>query len=72
MKTINALVLHVNDDHPEHVDVVFKLAVEYRQKFQRDVMIDVVGLHERAITVDPAGIDRRSQDRNGQRMAPET
>ena len=35
-------------------------------------MIDVVGLHERAITVDPAGIDRRSQDRNGQRMAPET
>ena len=43
MKTINALVLHVNADHPEHVDFVFKLAVEYRQKFQRDVMIDVVG-----------------------------
>lgn len=43
MKTINGFVIHVNADHPEEVDFAFKLAVEYRQKFQRDVMIDVVG-----------------------------
>lgn len=43
MKTTNALILHVNADHPEHVDYVFELAVEFRQKFRRDVIVDVVG-----------------------------
>lgn len=43
MKTIHAFTIHVNADYPEHVDYAFKLAVEYRQKFQRDVMLDIVG-----------------------------
>lgn len=43
MKTINAFIIHVNADYPEHVDHAFKLAVEYRTKFNRDVMIDING-----------------------------
>lgn len=43
MKTINAFTIHVNADHPEHVDFAFKLAAEYRAEFQRDVMVDVMG-----------------------------
>lgn len=35
--------MHVNADYPEHVDFVFKLAMEYRMKFKRDVVIDVSG-----------------------------
>ena len=43
MKTINCFTIHVNADHPEHVDFAFQLAFEYRQHFQRDVMVDVTG-----------------------------
>lgn len=43
MKSINAFTIHVNADSPEHVDFAFRLAVEYRLKFQRDVMVDVTG-----------------------------
>lgn len=43
MKTINAFIIHVNADCPEHVDHAFRLAVEYRTKFKRDVMIDING-----------------------------
>ena len=43
MKTINAFTIHVNADFPEKVDAAFRLAVEYRQKFKRDVMVDVIG-----------------------------
>lgn len=43
MKTNDSFVMHVNADYPEHVDFVFKLAVEYRMKFKRDVVIDVSG-----------------------------
>lgn len=43
MKTNDSFILHVNADYPEHVDFAFKLAVEYRMKFKRDVVIDVSG-----------------------------
>lgn len=43
LKTIHAFTIHVNADYPEHVDYAFRLALEYRLKFKRDVMLDIVG-----------------------------
>jgi len=40
-KAVQAPIYHVNGDDPEAVAYVCKLAVEFRQKFQRDVVIDV-------------------------------
>ncbi len=41
-KMIGAPVFHVNGDDPESCVWVAKLAVEYRQEFQKDVVIDMV------------------------------
>jgi 2-oxoglutarate dehydrogenase E1 component len=41
-KTIEAPILHVNGDDPESVVRAAELAFEYRQKFNRDVVIDLV------------------------------
>ncbi|HKR52349.1 MAG TPA: multifunctional oxoglutarate decarboxylase/oxoglutarate dehydrogenase thiamine pyrophosphate-binding subunit/dihydrolipoyllysine-residue succinyltransferase subunit, partial [Pseudonocardiaceae bacterium] len=41
-KIIGAPVFHVNGDDPESCVWVAKLAVEYRQAFQKDVVIDMV------------------------------
>ena len=41
-KIIDAPVLHVNGDHPESVVFCVKLATEYRQKFKKDIFIDMV------------------------------
>lgn len=41
-KVIDAPVMHVNGDDPEAVVFCMKVAMEYRQKFQRDVFIDMV------------------------------
>jgi 2-oxoglutarate dehydrogenase E1 component len=41
-KMVNAPVLHVNGDDPEAVLFVSRLAFDYRQKFKRDVVIDLV------------------------------
>jgi 2-oxoglutarate dehydrogenase E1 component len=41
-KMVDAPVLHVNGDDPEAVVFAVKLAVEYRQKFEKDVFIDMV------------------------------
>ena len=41
-KIIDAPVLHVNGDDPEAVIFCVQFAVEYRQKFQRDIFVDMV------------------------------
>ncbi|WP_299193179.1 2-oxoglutarate dehydrogenase E1 component [uncultured Erythrobacter sp.] len=40
-KGVMAPILHVNGDDPEAVTFACKLAIEYRQKFARDVVIDM-------------------------------
>lgn len=42
-KTIGAPIFHVNANNPEMVDKITRLAIEYRQKFKKDVVIDIVG-----------------------------
>jgi 2-oxoglutarate dehydrogenase E1 component len=41
-KIIDAPILHVNGDDPEAVAFAMTLAVEFRQKFNRDVFVDMV------------------------------
>lgn len=41
-KMVGAPIFHVNSDNPIAVHNVCKLAAEYRQKFKKDVVIDVV------------------------------
>jgi len=40
-KAIQAPILHVNGDDPEAVTFACKLAIEYRQRFHRDIVIDM-------------------------------
>ncbi len=41
-KIIDAPILHVNGDDPEAVAFAMTLAIEFRQKFNRDVFVDMV------------------------------
>eukprot|EP01135_Chromosphaera_perkinsii_P007575 Nk52_evm31s914 gene=Nk52_evmTU31s914 len=41
-KTVNAPIFHVNGDDPEAVVRCCNLAMEWRQKFKRDVVVDIV------------------------------
>ena len=41
-KMLDTLILHVNGDEPEHVVFACELAVEFRNKFKKDVFIDMV------------------------------
>ena len=41
-KMIEAPIFHVNGDDPEAVAFVTRLAMEYRQEFHRDVVVDIV------------------------------
>ncbi|QXK92101.1 2-oxoglutarate dehydrogenase E1 component [Neoehrlichia mikurensis] len=41
-KVINVPIFHVNGDDPELVTLITSLAVEYRNKFKKDVVIDIV------------------------------
>src|SRR5690606_34239473 len=40
-KGVQAPILHVNGDDPEAVTWACKLAIEYRQQFRRDIVIDM-------------------------------
>jgi 2-oxoglutarate dehydrogenase E1 component len=40
-KMVQAPIFHVNGDDVEAVVYVTKVATEYRQKFKRDVVIDI-------------------------------
>lgn len=42
-KAISAPIFHVNADDMEAVHHVFKVAAEYRQEFNHDVVIDLIG-----------------------------
>ncbi|MDN3923007.1 2-oxoglutarate dehydrogenase E1 component [Roseateles violae] len=42
VKMIEAPVLHVNGDDPEAVVLATQLALEYRQQFNKDVVVDIV------------------------------
>uniref|UniRef100_A0A5S6QVX4 2-oxoglutarate dehydrogenase complex component E1 n=1 Tax=Trichuris muris TaxID=70415 RepID=A0A5S6QVX4_TRIMR len=42
-KVVNAPIFHVNADSPEAVMHVCSVAAEWRQKFKKDVVIDLVG-----------------------------
>ena len=42
-KSIQAPIIHVNADEPEVVSEVMKIAVEYRQKFWKDIFVDIIG-----------------------------
>jgi 2-oxoglutarate dehydrogenase E1 component len=42
-KLVNAPVFHVNADDPEAVVFLAKLAVDYRQKFKKDIFVDIMG-----------------------------
>jgi 2-oxoglutarate dehydrogenase E1 component len=42
-KLVHAPAFHVNGDDPEAAAYVAELALEYRQKFKKDVVIDLVG-----------------------------
>ena len=42
-KTVQAPIFHVNGDDPEACVRVAKIAYDYRQKFHKDVVIDLIG-----------------------------
>ncbi len=41
-KAVKAPIFHVNGDYPEDVVRVLRLALEYRQRFDRDVVVDML------------------------------
>ncbi|HLO61642.1 MAG TPA: 2-oxoglutarate dehydrogenase E1 component [Azonexus sp.] len=41
-KMVDAPIFHVNGDDPEAVALVTQLAVEYRQTFEKDVVVDII------------------------------
>ncbi len=41
-KMINCPVIHVNADNPEEVAYTAALAFEYRNKFRKDIIIDLI------------------------------
>ena len=43
MKAYEAPIIHVNADDPIAVDYCFSVALEYRNKFKKDICIDIIG-----------------------------
>lgn len=42
-KVIGAPVIHINADEPDLLDACMQVAVDYRQKFHKDIFIDIIG-----------------------------
>ena len=42
-KVTDSLIIRANSDEPESVSAAFELAVDYRQKWHKDVYVDVLG-----------------------------
>ncbi|EGR28489.1 hypothetical protein IMG5_174430 [Ichthyophthirius multifiliis] len=42
-ETVQAPIFHVNADEPESVDAIIRLAMDYRHKFKKDVVVDIIG-----------------------------
>ena len=42
MKAVDAPIFHVNGDDPEMASFIVKLALDYRMKFKKDVIVDLV------------------------------
>ncbi|CAM6002115.1 unnamed protein product [Sphagnum balticum] len=42
-KAVDAPVIHVNGDEPDILDYSMRIAVAYRQKFKKDIFIDIIG-----------------------------
>lgn len=42
-KATHRPIIHVNADYPEHVDWAFQLAVDFRNQWNRDIYVDVIG-----------------------------
>lgn len=43
---VDAPIFHVNADEPDLVENVFNIALEYRMKFKKDVVINIVGYRQ--------------------------
>lgn len=42
-KSLDSPVFHVNADEPEMVEGIIRLAFDFRQKFKKDVFVDIIG-----------------------------
>jgi len=42
-KSVSAPIIHVNGDSVEEITRACKIAAEYRQKFNKDVIVDIIG-----------------------------
>lgn len=42
-KSIGAPIFHVNGDDPEAVDTTIRQAFDFRNKFKKDVFVDIIG-----------------------------
>lgn len=42
-ETVGAPVFHINANEPELVDEVMRMALDFRNEFEKDVIIDIIG-----------------------------